>query len=166
METGKIFQVSDLANNRTEFIDEARQGLARLRDKDGTSLVMMRESEFSRLQRMEELTGLLLMLEHINHLGRVPSLYELGEHSWLRVFGSEDLKEMSSELSLALIAARGDEDTRAADDCLRAWRLTARQLEDPLRRSALMSQLTSDDLVDAPRPNGEMESGTQEEPGS
>src|SRR5215216_231828 len=82
--TSKIFQVSDLANNRTEFIDVARRGFARLRDKDGTSLVMLRESEFDRLQRMEELTGLLLLLEHISHLGRQPSLHELGEHSWLR----------------------------------------------------------------------------------
>src|ERR1051326_2277908 len=32
-----IFQVSDLANKRTEFIEAAREGRARLRDRDGTS---------------------------------------------------------------------------------------------------------------------------------
>jgi hypothetical protein len=152
MGTAKVFQVSDLANNRTEFIDEARSGLARLRDKDGTSLVMLPESTLAHLQRLQHLNGIYLQLSHLVAKGKPASPIELGRHTWLRVFDLDDLREFASELEEALAAAAGDGDTAVADEVVDAWRLTARQLSDPLRRSVLLGEVTSADLIDAARP--------------
>ncbi|MFE3254249.1 hypothetical protein ACFXPS_05520 [Nocardia sp. NPDC059091] len=148
----RVFQVTDLANNRTEFIDEARNGMARLRDKDGTSLVMLPEARLDYLQKLQDLVGLHLRVNHLVTAGRRPSVKELGDHSWLRVFDLDDLKEFTQELEDALIAARGDENTEVADEVLAAWRLTAKQLSDPLRRSVLLEPISEADLVDATRP--------------
>jgi hypothetical protein len=156
----RVFQVSDLANNnRAEFIDEARSGLARLRDKDGTSLVMIPESSLTFLQGLKDLTGLHLALDHLVAAGRQPSIRGLGEHAWLRVFDLDDLKEFSTELGTALVAARSDNDTAVADEVVAAWRVTARQLADPLRRSVLHGQVSNSDLVDAARPTGRDDNG-------
>lgn len=148
----KVFQVSDLATNRTEFIDQARGGLARLRDKDGTSLVMLRESQLAYLQRVSDLTSLHLLLIHLVTKGSRAAVVELGEHTWLRVFDHDDLKEFASELEEALAAARGDDTTEIADEVVGAWRTTAKQLADPLRRSVLLGKVTAVDLLDADRP--------------
>jgi hypothetical protein len=157
MGTAKVFQVSDLANNRTEFIDEARSGLARLRDKDGTSLVMLPEARLAHLQRMQDLNEIFLRLSHLVATGKPALSIELGKHAWLRVFDLDDLQEFASELEEALAAAVGDGDTVVADEVVDAWRVTARQLSDPLRRSVLLGEVTSPDLVDACRPEDDSE---------
>ena len=58
-----------------------------------------------------------------------------------------------SELHDALVAATADEDTAALDDCIRAWHITARQLEDPLRRSILVGPHVPEDYVEASEPD-------------
>ncbi|MGV9541030.1 hypothetical protein ACWDSF_06855 [Nocardia beijingensis] len=151
----RVFQVSDLATNRTEFIDEARSGLARLRDKDGTSLVMLPEAQLSYLQRLKELSSLLQLLNHLVATERHLSVVELGEHAWLRVFDPDDLREFATELGDALGAAQGDEDTNLADETVAAWRLTARQLADPLRKSVLHAEVRMSDLLEAERPEAD-----------
>ncbi|MFE9725367.1 hypothetical protein ACFYQ5_17645 [Streptomyces sp. NPDC005794] len=148
-----IFQSTDLAQRRTEFLDAARSGMARLRDKDGTSLVMLPERQLHLLEELRKWSSVHMRLERM--LGRAdfrPTVQNLGDLAWLRVFDGEDLKEFAGELNEALVAADSDNSTAPLDDCLRAWRTTAQQLEDPLRRSVLLDKGSSADLIDAERP--------------
>ena len=149
-----IFQSSDLAGSRrTEFLDAARSGLARLRDKDGTSLVMLPESKLRLLQTLatwwESYTRLAALLRR----STLPTPTELGGLAWLRVFDREDLDEFLVDLNDGLVAASADEDIAALETTLQAWRTTAHQLEDPLRRAILLGDHVAGDYVEVGQPD-------------
>jgi|SRR5580704_13626196 hypothetical protein len=148
-----IFLPTDLASKRLEFLDAARNGQARLRDKDGTSLVMLPESRLRLLETLAKWWQAYMRLESFLRRTELPRASELGELAWLRSFERDDLEEFMSELHDALVAATADEDTVALDDCIRAWRITARQLEDPLRRSVLVGPHVPEDYVEASEPH-------------
>lgn len=152
-----IFQPSDLANRRTEFLDAARKGEARLRDKDGISLVMLPESKLRLLETLAKWWQAYMRLENLLRRRELPRANELGELAWLRSFDREDLEEFVSELHDALIAANADESTGVLDECIMAWRITAQQLEDPLRRSVLFGPHVSDDYVEVSEPSSDEE---------
>lgn len=149
-----IFQPTDLASKRLEFLDAARHGRARLRDKDGTSLVMLPESRLRLLETLAKWWQGYMKLESLLRRSELPKAGELGELAWLRSFDREDLQEFVSELNDALVAANADEDTAILDECVEAWRTTARQLEDPLRRSVLLGPHLPGDYVEASEPDG------------
>ncbi|MEU7000280.1 hypothetical protein [Nonomuraea sp. NPDC046570] len=147
-----IFQASDLATKRTEVLDAARDGLARLRDKDGTSLVMLPERRLRLLEEIARWSRAHMRLEHLLRREVAPDVGELGDLAWLRAFDVDDLREFVDELHDALLAASSDEDPTALDEVIKAWRITARQLEDPLRRSILLGRHGPDDLVQVSEP--------------
>jgi hypothetical protein len=153
--SGNVYQASDLAGGkRVEFLNEAKQGQARLRTTDGTSLVMLPEDRLDLLEAVArwgaaygKLTALLRRSEG------VPTTVELGELAWLRSFDRADLEEFLGELQEAVVAASADEDMAVLDGCIRAWRITARQLADPLRRSVLLREHRPADFVEVEEPN-------------
>ncbi|MEU4835813.1 hypothetical protein [Streptosporangium sp. NPDC023615] len=147
-----IFQSSDLANKRTEVLDAAREGLARVRDKDGTSLVMLPERRLRLLEEIARWSRAHMRLDELLRRNVIPNVGDLGDLAWLRVFDADDLREFVEDLHNALIAAHSDEDTSALDECVKAWRITARQIEDPLRRSILMGKHNVDDYVEVREP--------------
>jgi len=149
-----IFQSSDLATKRTEVLEAARKGQARVRDKDGTSLVMLPESRLRLLEALTKWWQAYMKLEALLHKNELPRAAELGELAWLRVFDRADFQEFVSELHDALVAANADEDTAVLDECIKAWRVTARQLEDPLRRSVLNGPFVSEHYIEANEPHG------------
>jgi hypothetical protein len=149
-----IFQASDLAGSkRVEFLDAAREGGARLRDRDGMSLVMLPERK---LRLLEGLTTWWEAYTKLDGLLRrtsgVPSSRQLGELAWLRSLSRADVEEFLNELHDALVAASADQDLSALDVCVKEWRVTARQLEDPLRRSVLLGEHKSSDFVEVNEP--------------
>lgn len=150
-----IFLPTDLANKRTEFLEAARNGQARLRDKDGTSFVMLPESRLQLLETLAKWWQAYMKLESLLHKSDLPRAGELGDLAWLRAFDRDDFQEFISELHDALVAANADEDTTVLDECIKAWRITARQLEDPLRRSVLHGTFVPEDYVEAREPDGE-----------
>jgi hypothetical protein len=153
--TDTIFQASDLAGNkRVEFLDAARSGEARLRDRDGTSLVMLPESKLRLLETLNAWWEAYTKLECLLRRGsNVPTARELGgELAWLRSFDRADMEEFLGELRDALVAASADQDPAVLDSCVDAWRVTARQLEDPLRRSILLGKRTADDFIEVNEP--------------
>lgn len=150
-----IFQSSDLAQKRVEVLAAARAGRARLRDKDGTSLVMLPESRLELLEELASWNSSHLRLEELLHRGGTPSVSDLGMLAWLRVFDEDELKEFVAELHHALIAAHADGDVAALSTCINEWRTTARQLDDPLRRSVLRGAVGADHLVEVVRPDAE-----------
>lgn len=156
MSKGIIFQVSDLAKKRTEFVRAAREeGAAHVRDTDGTSFVMLRERRVDSLEKLAAWSGRLLRLQALVNRDKSPSITELGELAWLRAFDMEDLREFVNDLNQVLIASLSDEDTAVLDEAIHAWQVTAKQLEDPLRRAVLMGENSTSDFVDAERPDGE-----------
>lgn len=147
-----IYQASDLATKRREFLDAARAGRAHIRDTDGTDLVTLRAHE---LKVLEELAYWSAQHRHLGRLLRdtdVPGVAQLGELAWLRAFDRDDLTSFLEELQDALIAASADRDTRVLRDAIHAWRVTAQQLEDPLRRSVLVARHNPGDFEQVTRP--------------
>jgi len=153
--TESIFQSSDLAQNRTQVIEAARNGRARVRDKDGTSLVMLRESALHALEVLASWNAAHLRLEELLRKGVAPSVGDLGELAWLRAFDTDELREFLDELHQALIASYADRTSDALDQCVAAWRTTAQQLDDPLRRSVLRGPLSQESLTEVTRPDGQ-----------
>ncbi|MFG6197227.1 hypothetical protein [Nonomuraea sp. JJY05] len=150
-----IYQATDLTGTkRVEFLNEARRDRARLRATDGTSLVMLPERTLDLLEALAKWGEAYAKLSTLlRRTAGVPSTSELGELAWLRSLDREDVEEFLSELQDAIIAANADEDTAVLDECLRAWRATARQLADPLRRSVLLGTHRSDDYVLVEKPD-------------
>lgn len=148
-----IFQATDLVQRRTEFLEAAREGSARLRDKDGTSLVMVRESRLQLLEKLVEWGGAHLRLDELLKSADAPSVSALGGLAWLRVFDREDLEQFAGDLQEALVASSADNGVEALENCVRDWRLTAQQLADPLRRAVLVGPGgLRDDGVEVKRP--------------
>ncbi|MEU8267367.1 hypothetical protein AB0B89_09370 [Sphaerisporangium sp. NPDC049002] len=149
-----IYQATDLAGaKRVEFLNEARRDRARLRATDGTSLVMLPERTLDLLEAIAKWGEAYVKLSTLLRRSTgVPSTSDLGELAWLRSLDREDVEEFVSELQDAIVAARADEDTVVLDECVRAWKATARQLSDPLRRSVLLGTHRSDEYVAAEEP--------------
>ncbi|KAB8287100.1 hypothetical protein DSM100688_1875 [Bifidobacterium ramosum] len=145
-----IFQASDLAAKRTEVLQAARDGKAVIRDPQGQGLVMLPEN---RLQNLEQYNQWSLHLERLRRIiasGRRPSIAELGELAWLRVFDNEDLESFCEDLSDQLIACSADEDYSQLEQMIKEWKVTAGQLEDPLRKRILLHNgVDPDDFDDA-----------------
>ncbi|MEV6343067.1 hypothetical protein [Actinoplanes sp. NPDC051851] len=155
--TSTIFQASDLANQkRVDFLSQARAGRARLRDKDGTSLVMLPESHLLWLETMAQWSSVHLRLEGVIRRATLPTVSELGDLAWLRAFDIDDLTEFVEELHEALVVSNADQNPSRLEECVNAWRVTARQLEDPLRRSVLLGAPSISDFDDAPRPDASL----------
>lgn len=144
-----IYQASDLASGkRIDFLRDARNGGARLRDRDGSSLLFLPESDVLALKTISYWSKQQLQLTKLleDEIKLTPSA--LGDLAWLRVFTRPDLVEFRDELHEVLIAAISDGSPEALEECVSAWRTTARQLEDPLRRSVLLGTHDSNDFVE------------------
>lgn len=148
-----IYQASDLATTkRRQFLDAARSGRAHLRDTDGTDLVALRARDLTTLEEIAYWSAHHRNLSRLLRDVDVPSVGQLGDLAWLRAFDRGDLVAFLDELHDCLIAATADHDTAVLADAIRAWRVTAQQLEDPLRRATLTSRHDPGDFVEAARP--------------
>jgi hypothetical protein len=147
-----IFLSSDLAKKRTEVLAAARSGCARVRDKDGTSYVMLPEGRLNLLEELAEWSQALIRLELLIRRDVRPKVSELGELAWLRCFDLGDLREFADELHDALLAAHADGNTGPLRDCLHSWRVTAGQLADPLRREVLTGSHQPSDFTEVSEP--------------
>lgn len=149
----ETYTLSDLAGaKRTQLLNDARTGRARVRDKDGQTLVMLPEQRLDVLDQFAHWSQVQQRLSSIAAQERIPTVAELGDLAWVRVFDRDDLSDLADELHTALISALADQDTSLVGEIVDAWRLTARQLEDPLRRSILLSPTMQDDFVEVERP--------------
>jgi hypothetical protein len=150
----RVFQVSDLAGSkRREFVDLAKRGNARLRDIDGTPLVMLREAGLVQLEELSEaLVGYLSLETALDRKrdDRQPTDY--GNLAWASTLDERDLVELRDDLRAALAVAASQRDTAPVDNLLRDWRYTALDLADPRSGPILRDDYTDDDFVEAPRP--------------
>lgn len=148
-----IFQASDLASpKRVDFIRAAQHGGARLRDKDGTSLLFLPESEVALLRGLAHWSRQYLNLNELIASGAELSVGTLGDLAWLRYLDREDVCVFSIELHDALVVSLADGQLDLITECVRAWRITANEMADPQRRAALTAGFSLTDYADALEP--------------
>lgn len=149
----ETYQSSDLAGaKRTQFIQEARAGRARLRDKDGVTLIMLPEHDLEVLDQFALWSQVQQRISSMVSRDSRPTVAELGDLAWLRVFDNEDLESFSNDLHTALISGLADRDSSVIKEIVDDWRVSARQLEDPLRKSVLLDQFQIGDFEEAQAP--------------
>jgi hypothetical protein len=152
--TIEIFQPSDLNRRGRAVLDTARRSRARIRDKDGLSLLVLPEELVEQLETLARFSRNLFALERALASGSRPGMSEIADFDWvwLRAFDAEDVGEFVIEMRQALLLAMLDDRTDLPEGVLERWRVTARSLDDPLRRSILLEPFRPNDFVEARRP--------------
>lgn len=145
---------SDLQRRYRAILDEAKAGQARLRDLDGTNILVMPEREVEILRSIGAAAANLAAVERLAEAVRTrePEVTQYGEWSWLRVFEAEDLRDFIRDVREAIIVGVREGSNALLDEQLRAWRVTAEQAEDPLFASILKAGFSEDDYVEVSRP--------------
>ena len=150
----RTYQASDLAGTgRRAFLDEARGGEARLRDTDGTSLVMVPEDRYRTLVELRDWVLALLMLD--NALARPAhnrSPADLGTLAWASAFDDDDLRQFRDELADALARAVSARDITVVEDLVGDWLRTARALSDTTAHEILTREYVDDEFVEVTAP--------------
>lgn len=149
--TSEVFQASDLAGTkRREFLGAAREGGALLRDTDGFALTMIPLAQLEAITEIAHTAvAALLATAALGRASVRPA--ELGQLAWLAVFEDDDRAEFFGELRDALAVAEATRDAVPVETCLREWRITARALADPHRRTILAGP-GDDDYAEVSRP--------------
>lgn len=145
---------SDLQRRYRLILDEAKAGQARLRDLDGTNILVLPEREVEVLRRIGAAAANLAALERLAEISsaRQAEVAEYGEWSWLRVFDEEDLREFVRDVREAIVVGVREGSSELLDEQLRAWRVTAEQAEDPLFATILKGGFSEDDYVEVHHP--------------
>ncbi len=140
-----IYQVSDLATDRLELLATARAGVAQIRDKDGTGLVMLQQSDFNLLTALREQLSRFVSLEAAFQRPRAERrVNDYGHFAWLAPFDDDDQMEFRREYVEALAKGLSTDSTEPAEMCVRDWRMTARALGNEKVRKVLTSPGHSD----------------------
>lgn len=156
-----IYQSSDLNRRGRAILDSARDGLARVRDRDGVSLVMTREERLAELEdasammrRLAEAVASFVVLERAvaHRADPEPTLPEFGAWTWLRTLPREDLDEFLQEARDSLIASCRELSLAPLQDTLDGWRATAEALSDDISRETLLGTPDEAAFVEAERP--------------
>ncbi|AHH22245.1 hypothetical protein NONO_c74900 [Nocardia nova SH22a] len=153
-----MYQVSDLAGaRRREFLDEAKQSSASLRDTDGSVLVMLAAQRIAALTEAAAVTTQLFTAEAVLARTSTPTPVELGGLAWLSEFDSDDRAEALSEIRNALVLTVTSEDPTPLREALHAWVTTAAVMRDPQRRAVHTEPGVESDYVEVgePRPSGD-----------
>ena len=154
-----MYQVSDLAGaRRREFLDEAKQSSASLRDTDGSVLVMLAAQRIAALTEAAAVTTQLFTAEAVLARTGTPTPVELGGLAWLSEFDPDDRTEALNEVRNALVLTVTSEDPTPLRETLHAWVTTAAVMRDPLRRAVHVEPGTESDYVevDEPQPTGDV----------
>jgi hypothetical protein len=146
---------TDLQRRYRAILDEARVGEARVRDADGTNILLLPEAKVRILQEVGLAAANLAAIEELVEAlpDRRPSISEYGEWSWLRVFDVDDLREFIHDIREAVIVGVREDSTSLLDRQLKAWRTTSEQADDPLFREILAGGATEADFVEIQRPS-------------
>lgn len=133
--------------------DAAKSGEARIRDDDGTNLLVLPERRVAALGQVVQAAALLARVERtLEEQGAPLEAHVLGEWSWLRVFGAEDVRAFIAEIREAITLAAHQESSALLETQVAAWQTTARQLADPVQRRTLLGAPSGADFVEAQSP--------------
>lgn len=137
----RAYQATDLARNHRRVVDDARDGVAVIRDKDGTTLVMTAASRFERANDIGVTAVSLVQLWQVLAEPadrRTTAAY--GDFAWMRVLPEDAqrrfLGEMTDRLLIVSSGGRLDQLTELVDD----WLATAEAWADTDTREALLAE--------------------------
>src|SRR5262249_60499931 len=106
-----ISPASDLARGRREGPDTARRGLARIRDTDGTGLVLLPARHYDMLEAVSRWHDRLDVLERARAKPAPERVaHDYGDLTWLRHLDEDDLTTFISEIRAAGLVAYPDHD--------------------------------------------------------
>lgn len=148
-----MFQVSDLAGaRRREFLDEAKQSSASLRDTDGSVLVMLEAQRIAALREATAMITQLFAAEAVLARTDTPAPVELGGLAWLSEFDSDDRVEALTEIRNAVVLTVASEDPEPLREVLHAWATTAAVMRDPVRRAVHTGVADESDFIEVGGP--------------
>lgn len=140
LHANRAYQATDLARNHRQVVDDARDGIAVIRDKDGTTLLMTTASV---LERAQEIGGTAVALVQVAQAlaepadRRTTSAY--GDFAWLRPLPEDAqrrfLAEVTDQLLVVASGGRLDQLTELVGD----WLGTAEAWADADTREALLA---------------------------
>lgn len=145
---------SDLQRRYRTILDEAKAGEARVRDSDGTTILLLPEADVQAFRQISSAASNLARVERVAEamVTRRPALAEYGDWRWLHVFDADDLREFIREVREAIIVGAREGSTALLDEQLHAWQITGRQADDPLFRTILTGGAVEEDFVEVRRP--------------
>src|SRR5680860_191801 len=99
--SGRTYQPTDLTTaKRRDFIEEARVGVARLRNSDGETLVALPERDLNALVELRDHALAFLSLENAMSRAREDRRStDFGELAWATVLDDDDLAEFRAEFA-------------------------------------------------------------------
>ncbi|MPZ88731.1 MAG: hypothetical protein GEU81_11790 [Nitriliruptorales bacterium] len=148
-----IYTVSDLDRKRRQVTNTARRGLARIRDTDGTGLVLLPARHYEVLEAVSLWADRLRVVERARTKSpHPPAPSDFGDLTWLRHLDEDDLAEFVADLRDAISLAYHDDDLAPLHETVRDWRATADELADPDRREMLLGAFEPEDFVGVSRP--------------
>ncbi|MGH3679930.1 MAG: hypothetical protein ACRDT2_06700 [Natronosporangium sp.] len=153
MSTDVIYTASDLDRKRREVTDAARHGLARIRDTDGTGLVLLPAHHYEVLETVSRWHDRLAVVDRARATSpadRSPT--DFGDLTWLRHLDDDDLATFVAELRSAVSLAYHDDDLAELERLIQDWRVTADELADSTRREVLLGAFRANDFVEVARP--------------
>lgn len=153
MSSSTVYQASDLSQRRREVLNEARSAFARIRDTDGTSLVMLREEGVRLNEELTRIVRMLVPLFRARGSKALDAAVAVSELSWLRLLPRRDVEEFIEEALDALQFAIDAKDLGGLVSTIDDWRTTALALRDPTNRDILLGQAAPDDFAEVERPS-------------
>ena len=152
--TGSVHAASELNDNYRAILDEARErGVARLRDKDGVSILVLPEAQFASVVELTFIADVACSwLSVLPFVEDGLDVLASSGWSWLRWLDLDDRRTFLEEIRQGLIdgIATRDSDTLRRD--LRDWQITAETLRDEKAREVLLGAAVDEDYVEAARP--------------
>jgi hypothetical protein len=149
-----VFSPTDLRKNRRALDEARKQGASRLRDTDGTSLLIIEERHVQELARAKEINSFVAELFSRLHLldchlkaGPLSNSL-LGDWRWLSPLDGGDWEDFLDEMWEAGDEARSERSLQPVQDALEAWRETARALGDDERMAALTTPFDAEAFVE------------------
>jgi hypothetical protein len=149
--TGTIFNPTDLRNNR-KAIDAARKdGVSRIRDTDGASLLLIEEQRVSELATGQVTSDLFVRLHELELQlkdGGLPTKRGLGDWRWLSSLDRDDWEDFLADMWECGLEAFASGTAAPIENELRAWKETAAALADPERVEAATRAFDPEDYAE------------------
>lgn len=139
-ESATTFQVTDLARNYRDVLDEARVGEAFLRDKDGTTLVVTVAEDVKRNRELVSLSSDLFRLFRAVTSNRTDDVVNSGQFAWLSVFPEADRKGFVDAVFEPMLVALSGGPLRPLLDLIEDWKVTAAVWADEDLREELTAR--------------------------
>lgn len=136
----RAYQATELARNHRQVVDDARDGIAVIRDKDGTALVMTTASV---LERAQEIGGTAVGLVQVAQAlaepadRRTTSAY--GDFAWLRPLPEDAQRRFLAEVADQLLVVASGGRLDLLTELVGDWLATAEAWVDADTREALLA---------------------------